>query len=107
MEKGARLSSILADYYTTPEKMSKRKVLFAEHVGLEGWNGKSFTNEEEWLQRYRSQLRSTIALMAYSVSSETFFKKCRLPFLIWCRRYEKVIKVDLLLRIFLKALKSL
>lgn len=105
-----RVSDIMQAYYSDgpmgAEFRKQRFILFTRHIGLGNWDGRNFSNEKKWLICYEGQLRSTISFMIYSVTSEPL-KKYYLPYKVWKRKYEDIIKVELLLNIFLKALKNL
>lgn len=107
--KGLRVSEIFNDYYNEGGMgnyfMKRRYSYFCSVVGLKGWDGENFSNEKKWLKYNKRELRSTTAFYVF-----TRFEKPAsiwLAFKAWIRCYEKVLKLDLLLDIFLKALKEL
>jgi hypothetical protein len=108
--KGRRVSDILEEYYTdNPAGNSYRKQrfkIFAECIGLENFSNNSFSNESEWLKYQKKQLRNTAAFMVNSVSSGCR-EKYLIPWKLWRRKYEDVIKVEMLLSLFLDELKIL
>jgi hypothetical protein len=105
---GRRLSDILEEYYCSPARSffaQKRYPLFADTVGLK-WDGKTFTNEEEWIGHYRSQLRDATTFMIYSLTDENL-QSVLLPLEVWLGSYSDVTKCELQLRKFLETLQSL
>lgn len=105
---GKRLSEILQDYYAGPGSSyyaKKRYPLFCDAVGLQ-WDGEKFANEEEWINKYRLQLRDATTFMIFSLTEENL-KSILLPFEVWCNAYSDVVKAEPLLRLFLKTLQSL
>ncbi|HXB08708.1 MAG TPA: hypothetical protein VNW04_16365 [Puia sp.] len=105
---GRRLTEILQEYYLSPAKSffaQKRYALFCDAVGLV-WDGESFTNEDEWIERYRPQLRDATTFMIYSLTEEKL-KSILLPIEIWLGGYSDVLKTGPMLRLFLETLKSL
>jgi len=105
---GRRLTEILEEYYCSPAKgyfAQKRFALFCDAVGLK-WDGKEFTNEEEWIQRYRSQLRDATTFMIFSLTDGKL-QSLLLPLEVWLGSYSDVVKAETLLRLYLKTIKSL
>jgi len=105
---GRRLTEILEEYYCSPAKSffaQKRYALFADAVGLK-WDGNEFSNEEEWIQRQRPQLRDATTFMIHSLSEGTL-QGILLPLEVWLGGYSDVVKVETMLRLYLKTLKSL
>lgn len=107
--KGLRVSEILSDYYYEGGMgnyfMQRRYSYFCSSVGLKGWNGENFSNEKRWLKYNKRELRTTTAFYIY-----TRFEKPAsiwLAFKIWIGCYRKTLKLNLLLDIFLIALKKL
>lgn len=100
-----RVSSILTEYYTT-NLHYQRYNLFCTAIGLGNWDGKSFSKENDWMSRNRDELRSTISFMIHSVTAEPI-RRFSLPYQVWKKEFESVIKVDMLLRIFVDELKKL
>ena len=108
-QEGLRVSEMLHDYYNEGGMgyyfMQRRYSYFCSVVGLKGWDGEKFSNEQKWLKYNKKELRNTTAFYVY-----TRFEKPAsiwLAFKTWIRCYEKTLKLDLLLEIFLKALKEL
>ena len=108
--KGIKVSEILDNYYSenfqTIGSMKNRINIFCSSIGLKDWNGSLFSNETEWLRYYEGQLRNTICFMLYSIVSEPV-RKILLPIQVQDRRYEDVIKPQILLNLFLTAIKKL
>ncbi|WAC14310.1 hypothetical protein [Dyadobacter pollutisoli] len=107
---GMRVTEILEEYYlnTTQETpfRARRCATFCEAVGLEGWDGVKFVNEDSWLRYYAKQLRDNITFQVFSLTEETI-KSVWLPLRIYFNGFRDVIKYDLLLRLFLTSLKTL
>ena len=104
--KGMRYTEILEDYYFSATSMRhKRFSIFCEQVGLKGWNGNSFDNEQEWLKYYTKQLRDNITFQVFSLNEEKI-SAFILIMKIWFNGYGSVLKKELLLEIWLKALKD-
>lgn len=107
--KGQRLTDIIQDYYfsdgVAKSYRDRRASIFCEMVGLKDWNGSQFRNEEEWIQRYRKQLRDTTCFQVNSVTVGSFASYW-IPLLIWFNVYRKVIKTEMLLRLFIESLKA-
>lgn len=106
---GQRYTDILFNYYIgtqmNPPIRNFRMSIFCESVGLKGWDGKNFANENEWLEYYRKQLRDNTCFQVFSLVEEnlkSFFMLMR----IWFGGYKSVLKLELLLEIYLKALKD-
>ena len=105
---GRRLTDILEEFYVSPTRAlyaQKRYSLFCDAVGLK-WDGHRFTNEDEWLRRYRPQLRDAATFMIFSLTDENL-ESVVLPLEVWMGKYSDVVKADILLRLFLKTLRSL
>ncbi|HLZ89829.1 MAG TPA: hypothetical protein VKQ52_21395 [Puia sp.] len=105
---GRRLTDILEEYYTGPAKSlfaQRRYTLFCDAVGLK-WDGQKFANEEEWIKRYRPQLRDATTFMIFSLTEENL-QSVLLPLEVWLGGYSDVAKCEILLRLFLRALKAL
>jgi hypothetical protein len=105
---GRRLSGILQEYYLSPARplfAQKRYSLFCDAVGLK-WDGQQFTNEEDWIRRYRPQLRDATTFMIYSLTDENL-QSVLLPIEVWLGGYSDVVKSEYLLRLFLQTLRSL
>ena len=108
--KGKTFTEILREYYADDAAgdslRSLRFHIFTEKIGLRGWNGEKFSNETTWINYYENQLRSTISFMIYHFISDTY-ERYGLPYLVWRKKYEDVIKTRDLLTIFLNELKLL
>jgi len=105
---GRRLTEILEEYYISPAKTffaQKRFALFCDAVGLK-WDGGKFTNEEEWIRRYRPQLRDATTFMIFSLTDGSL-QSILLPLEVWLGSYSDVVKADIMLRLYLKTLKAL
>ena len=106
--KSKRISDIFKAYYDNAAGSplyAQRYKLFTEFIGLGELNNNKFENEDAWLTYYENQLRSTIAFMIYS-STDGSLDRLSLPYKVWKKQYEEVIKINVLLNIFLKALKT-
>jgi len=105
---GMRFTEIISDYYLNDSsKLSKRKNrigIYCEFIGLKNWDGEKFSNESSWLKYYRKQLRNNLTFQVFSLTDEKI-KSLWLPLVIWFNGYKNVVKVELLLKIYLKALK--
>lgn len=103
---GKRFTEIIEDYYYGNNSYrSNRFSTFSKAIGLEGWNGKAFSNEQQWLKYYHDELRNCVCFVAYS-QNEKSLEKIILPVKIWFNCYQSPLKLDLLLNIFLKVLKQ-
>ena len=107
---GKRVTDILDEYYNgspgTEQKSKLRFKIFCELIGLKGFDGKKFSNETEWISSYMKQLRNATAFTTFSNTEETLKSIC-IPIKIWRNKYGSVLKLEILLQIFLKALKKL
>jgi hypothetical protein len=81
----------------------RRCSIFAERVGLKGWNGVTYSNETEWLRFYTRQLRDNTSFQAFSLTDEKL-DSIWLSMAIWFNGYRDVLKLEYLLKIFLKSL---
>lgn len=103
---GKRFTEIIEDYYYGNNSFrSNRFTTFSKVIGLEGWNGKTFSNEHRWLKYYHNELRNSVCFVAYS-QNEKKLEGILLPVKIWFNCYQDALKLDLLLNIFLNALKQ-
>jgi len=109
-KRGRRVSDMLEEYYTDNktgnEYRAQRFRVFAEKTGLKNWDGKNFSNEREWINYYEHQLRDTAAFMVFSVTSG-WPSKVTIPWRLWRKKHEDVIKVKMLMELFLDAIKKL
>ncbi|MEL6651435.1 MAG: hypothetical protein AAFQ87_11585 [Bacteroidota bacterium] len=107
--KGQRVTDIFRDYYfsdgVAKSYRDRRASIFCEMVGLKNWDGVQFSNEEEWIQCYRKQLRDTTCFQVNSVTIGSF-NSYWVPLLIWFNFFRKVIKTEMLLRLFIESLKA-
>lgn len=103
---GQRFTEILEDYYFGNNTYRANRFLtFSEVIGLRGWNGESFENEKQWIKYYEKELRNSVCFVAFS-QNEKSIAGILLPIKIWFNCYKNVLQLDLLLGIFLKALKQ-
>lgn len=104
---GPRVTDILTDYYADGNPYRARRAsLFCEIVGLQDWGGQQFANEASWLKYYKKQLRDNVTFQVFSLTNEKL-RSVWLPLVIWFGAYQQELKLDLLLDIFLKALKEI
>lgn len=64
---GRRVSEILTKFYLesgTPDALARERrfSLFTQAVGLRGWDGSSFSNEETWIDNYTDEVNDAAAL---------------------------------------------
>jgi hypothetical protein len=105
--KGQRITEIFNDYYSEGNLFRKKRFsVFCEQIGLKNWNGERFENEEQWLRYYMKQLSNNIAFQVFSLTKHDLISILKL-IRIWFGGYEKILKKELLLKIFLKGLKKL
>jgi hypothetical protein len=107
---GMRLTDILQDYYFgtngNPPLRNRRYSIFCKMVGLTGWDGTNFANEEQWVKKdYYKQLRDNCCFQFVSLAEHNLEMIIRV-FRIWFNGYRKVLKVEELLQIFVDALKE-
>jgi hypothetical protein len=106
---GMRVTEILEEYYlgsnSNPPLRDRRFSIFCESIGLKGWNGTHFSNEQEWLEYYKIQLRDNTCFQVFSLTTESF-KSVWLLLKIWFNGFKDILKLELLLEIFIKALKE-
>jgi hypothetical protein len=109
-EKAGRITDMLRDYFCGSGHSQiyrlRRFSIFCRSVGLQGWNGEGFSNEEKWLDYYQRQLRDNTAFQAYSLN-EHGLKSLLVPLRIWLNGYRDELRTRYLLLIFLKTLKGL
>lgn len=106
--KGKKVSEILRDYFDAGGKgvelRKKRIILFAHYLGLEDWNGRNFSNENEWCSYYQSQLRTCSSFYLF------FFRKKLSTILwsifVWLGFYKKEVAVNEVLDSFMEGLKN-
>lgn len=105
-ENGQRPSEILADYYAPGNPFAARRAsYFCQAIGLKNWDGAGFSNENQWLRYYEKQLRDNITFQIFSLTNEKL-RSVWLPLKVWFGCYKPVLKKELLLKIFLKSLKT-
>lgn len=106
---GKRYTEILTEYYYGVDGQiplhKKRVSEFCSVIGLEGWNGEKFKNEDKWLTYYHQQLRDNTSFQVFSLTDEKLHSVI-LPLKIWIGCYKSVLKFDELLSIWLLALKN-
>lgn len=102
---GERVTDIFTSYFTNGPNSKQKFVLFCERVGLQKWDGTCFSNENQWMHYYVEQLRNTIAFMVYSSTGDVL-QKFVLPYKVWKKRYDHVVKPTVLLTIFLDEIKK-
>ena len=109
-QRAGRITDMLRDYFCGTGQgqvyRSGRFGIFSRSIGLEGWNGRIFSNEEKWLDYYQKQLRDNTSFQAYSLN-ENGLKSLWMPQQIWLNGYRDELQTRLLLQIFLKTLKEL
>lgn len=103
---GRRITEILEDYYFGSHSFrATRFATFAKVIGLEGWNGNTFSNEQQWLKYYHNELRNSVCFVAYS-QNEKSLAGFLLPLKVWFNCYRGILQLDLLMKVFLEALKQ-
>lgn len=103
---GLRFTEIIEDYYFGNNLYRSQKYLtYAELIGLKNFDGKTFQNEQQWLNEYDAQLRNAITFVIFS-QTEMSLRKFLLPLCVWVGMYKKPLKIRPLLEIYLKSLKS-
>jgi hypothetical protein len=101
-----QVSTILLDYYSPANQFRANRIsIFCEAVGLKGWNGSSFNNENKWIKYYTKQLRDNTTFQVFSLTTEKI-TDIILPIRIWCGGYSDILKLELLLTLFLDELKK-
>ncbi len=107
--KGMRFTEIITDYYINETystgKRKNRIGIYCNYIGLKNWDGENFGNEFMWLTYYYKQLRDNLTFQVFSLTDEKI-KSLWLPLFIWFNGYRHVVKIELLLKIYLKALKT-
>ncbi len=106
-ENGLRVTQILQDYYGNKDLGSfyreRRLQIFSLMIGLHGWNGDTFNNEEDWMKYYLRQLRNNDAFYIFSRCEN--IKGIILALGSWIGVYKHTLHDKTLLEIFLKSLK--
>ena len=103
---GMRFTDILEDYYFNDKSpQSKRFSIYCEAIGLKGWNGESFANEQKWLKYYTKHLRNNICFQVFSLAKKDL-RTIVVLLRIWMGGFKDVLKKEPLLQIWLKALKE-
>ncbi|OQX98595.1 MAG: hypothetical protein B6I24_04915 [Bacteroidetes bacterium 4572_128] len=103
---GLRITEILKSYYigNKYEKPYKNRYKhFCKTVGLNNWDGEKFSNEKKWFKYYKKQLKNNTAFYVYSRSRKPI--SVFLAIMIYFNFYKKILDFDLLLGLFLDALK--
>lgn len=103
-DSGPRPTDIFSDYYLNTEIRKGRFRTFSKRIRLE-WDGKDFSNEDEWLRYYSGQLKNNTAFQVFSLT-ENRLQRFVLPIKIVQNRYNKILCTEMLLKIFLEALKK-
>lgn len=67
---GLKVSEILWDYYLVDHKnlQQKRFLTFSENIGLKKWNGSSFANEDEVVEKYQEEIGNAAAMYLWANS---------------------------------------
>lgn len=62
--QGMKVSEVLRRYYLTDPGHTRehRYSIFAEQIGLKGWDGSGFANESGWIRYYADQVNDAAAL---------------------------------------------
>jgi len=102
---GMRLSEIFEDYYFNNGIRLQRIAIFCKEIGLENWDGTSFSNEKSWLTYYTKQLKNNVCFQVFSLTNETI-ASIFLPLKIWFGGYKTILKKQLSLELFLDTLKK-
>ena len=103
---GVRYTDILQDYFCGDTSYRTRRIsTYCNAVGLTGWNGQQFSNEQEWLKKYTKQLKANTEFQVFSLTSEKL-PAVILPLKIYFGFYKDVLKLEYLLQIYLNALKE-
>ncbi|NJO92689.1 MAG: hypothetical protein HC831_29770 [Chloroflexia bacterium] len=105
---GLKVTEILKAYFEDlmliKDYQARQILIFCENIGLKNWNGSHFANEKKWSKVYKRQLRS--ATIFYVFGEVGKFRGVLLAIKIWFRLYEKALKLEYLLQIFLDELKK-
>ncbi len=105
---GLKVTEILKAYFEDlmliKDYQARQILIFCENIGLKNWNGSQFSNEKKWLKAYKRQLRS--ATIFYVFGEVGKLRGVLLAIKIWFRLYEKALKLEYLLQIFLDELKK-
>ncbi|MGB3800610.1 MAG: hypothetical protein WA952_12420 [Lewinella sp.] len=106
---GERVSEILRKYYHGPGGPSpyrrKRIGVFCEAIGLKGWDGRNFSNEDRWMRYYRHHLRNNVAFQVFSLT-DMKLDSIYLPLGVYFGRYNRELEMTHLLQIWLEALRT-
>ena len=103
-----RLTEILYDYYYSDKADAPRKkrcTEFASMIGLEGWDGKNFSNESSWIRHNRKQLRNASTFQIFSETAQKI-SSILVPLLVWLNFYSKVMQFEEVLKSFIHSLKQ-
>jgi len=106
-EVGMRISQMISQYYHDEgclEYQAKKFSIFSKYIGLKDLVGDKFSNEKEWLKKYKKQLRNATIFYVYGEVGK--FKGLWLAIKIWLRLFEKKLALTLLLQIFIDELKN-
>ena len=106
---GGRLSDMLREYYrgsvADSTYRSKRMAVFCRAIGLTGWDGRRFDNEDRWMRYYRHHLRNNVAFQVFSLT-DMKLDSIYLPLGVYLGRYNRELEMTHLLRIWLEALRA-
>ncbi|MCC5916857.1 MAG: hypothetical protein JJU02_05960 [Cryomorphaceae bacterium] len=104
--KGMRVTEILHDFYFENTRLRENRIpIFCQSVGLLGWDGESFENEDQWLASFYKQLRDSTSFIIESLTNQRL-SSVSLPLKVWIGKYHNVLKIEKLLEILLIALKK-
>lgn len=105
-ENGQRFTDILTSYYFDDDSPRKKRFeTYCKLIGLKGWNGENWKNEEIWKAYYYRQLRDNVSFQVFSLTDQKL-DSVILPIKVWFGFYRNILKVEELLEIYLKELKS-
>ncbi|MBL7766464.1 MAG: hypothetical protein JNJ58_10245 [Chitinophagaceae bacterium] len=103
---GQLVTDILHQYYTGDQDYYRHRFsTFSKIIGLKGWDGQNFSNEEAWIKAYHHNLRNSICFVAFS-QNEKSIRGLLIPLQVWLNGYQDVLKMDMLMRIFIQSLKQ-
>lgn len=102
---GPRITDIFQEYFSGENGYrAKRYSTFAKLIGLD-WDGYQFKNEKPWLNYYHRQLKNSVCFVVFSQNEKTL-TGLLLPLKIWLGGYASILQMDMLLKLFLQALKK-
>jgi hypothetical protein len=105
---GMRYTEILQDYYygKGQQYQAHKFSTYAARIGLKEWNGSIFGNEAAWLRHYTRQLRDNTSFQVFSLTDEKI-DSIWLSMAIWFNGYRDILKLEYLLKIYLRTLYAL